>query len=64
VNVAALRAALATLKEHEDLIEDCICDGWAGALRIHRHEAQGVVLDALYKIVDDEWRSAETPGSS
>ena len=66
VNIPALRAALETLKAHEDLIEDCICEGRVALepRTIHRHEAQSLVLDALYRICDDDWRSEENPGTS
>jgi hypothetical protein len=64
VDVPALRAALETLKKYENLIEDCIADGGPNLSRIPRYQAQGLVLDALYRIVDDEWRSDETPGGS
>jgi hypothetical protein len=57
VNVPKLREALATLKAHEDLIEDCVCNGEVrmdGKVRLH--DVPGVLYDALYRIIEDDWR--------
>jgi hypothetical protein len=65
LNLAGLRIAVAVLRKHEAVIIDAIADGFEGrALPGAAKMVHDRFIDALYRICDDGFRSAETRGGS
>ena len=61
VDLPALRAAIATLRAHESLLNDSMFN--LGCAHWDKDTLEDVV-SAIAHVVDDDFRSRETPGGS